>query len=61
MRNMLCDIVKAYDDIGIHRMTTNAELLEHSVEFITPAVAALIRVSNPCSFARNEVRMSLDQ
>jgi hypothetical protein len=43
MADMLFDIVKAYDDIGIHRTATNAELLEHPVEFIARAVAALIQ------------------
>jgi hypothetical protein len=38
---MLYEIVKAYDDIGIHRTATTAELLEHPVRCIARAVAAL--------------------
>ncbi len=43
MTNMLCETVEAYDDIGIHRTVITAELLEHSVECIARAAAALIQ------------------
>jgi hypothetical protein len=35
------EMVKAYDDIGIQRTATTAELLEHPVRCIARAVAAL--------------------
>jgi hypothetical protein len=38
---LLYEIVKAYDDIGIYRTATTAELLEHSVRCIARAVATL--------------------
>jgi len=43
MTNMLCGIVKACDDMGIHRAATSAELLEHPVRCIARAAAALIQ------------------
>ena len=41
MTSMLYEIVKAYDDIGIHRTAMTAELLEHPVRCIARPVAAL--------------------
>ena len=42
MTNMLCGIVKACDDMGIHRAATTAELLEHPVRCIAAAAALIL-------------------